>query len=548
MAVTGADSVSPTTFAPLKNPIFRSLWIANQVSNLGALMQAVTVGWLMATISHSDLMVTLVPASAALPVFILSFFAGAIADSFNRRRVMLAALVLMTAASASLTALVAVGSVSPWLILGFTFLIESGTALRNPAWIASVDDIVGRNDLAAAVTLNSVGYNIGRSVGPALGGILIASFGPLVTFALNSLGYLVPLGTIWRRKWQTNFSPLPHESMAAAIYDGLRFTALSSEIKAAISRGFLFGVASIAMLALLPVIVRDRLGGGSVVYGILMAGFGIGAFAGGLSASHLRRMMPQEYLVRLAAVACAACAISLALRGPVMVEATALAFGGAGWVLAWSSLGVCVQLASPRWVVGRTISIYYALTYGGITVGSWVAGTISERYSPTAALALSAGGLLFVAALGLLVPIHEHRESELLPAEGFKRPAVAFDLKPRSGPIVIKLEYLIPQENIAAFLDLMRKRRHSSRRLGARNWALLRNLQEPSRWTEQFRTPTWADYLRLRHRRTSVDEQLEERILELHRGSFPPQMSLLIERPADPASTPDRLPSFVSPH
>ena len=205
-------------------------------------------------------------------------------------------------------------------------------------------------------------------------------------------------------------------------------------------------------------------------------------------------------------------------------------------------------MASPRWVVGRTISIYYALTYGGITVGSWVAGTISERYSPTAALALSAGGLLFVAALGLLVPIHEHPESELLPAEGFKRPAVAFDLKPRSGPIVIKLEYLIPQENIAAFLDLMRKRRHSSRRLGARNWALLRNLQEPSRWTEQFRTPTWADYLRLRHRRTSVDEQLEERILELHTGSFPPQMSLLIERPADPASTPDRLPSFVSPH
>jgi predicted MFS family arabinose efflux permease len=540
--------VSPTTFAPLKNPIFRSLWIANQVSNLGALMQAVTVGWLMATISHSDLMVTLVQASAALPVFILSFFAGAIADGFNRRRVMLASLVLMTTASAGLTALVAAGSISPWLILGFTFLIESGTALRNPAWIASVDDIVGRNDLAAAVTLNSVGYNIGRSVGPALGGILIASFGPLVTFALNSLGYLVPLGTIWRRKWQTRFSPLPHGSMATAIYDGLRFTALSSEIKAAISRGFLFGVASIAMLALLPVIVRDRLGGGSVVYGILMAGFGIGAFAGGLSAGFLRRMMSQEHLVRLASLSCAACAIALALRCPIAIEAAALAFGGAGWVLAWSSLGVCVQFASPRWVVGRTMSIYYALTYGGITVGSWLSGTISERYSPTSALALSAGALLLVAALGLLVPIREHRESEILPSEGFEAPAVAFDLKPRSGPIAIRIEYLIAQENIEAFLDLMRKRRHSSRRLGARNWALLRNLQEPSRWTETFRTPTWADYLRLHHRRTSVDEQLEARILALHTGSPAPQMSLLIERPADPARTPESLTSFVSPH
>lgn len=548
MALTDTDSVSRTTFAPLRNPTFRSLWIANQVSNLGALMQAVTVGWLMASISHSDLMVTLVQASASLPVFILSFFAGAIADSFNRRRVMLASLGLMTAAAGCLTAIVGVGSVSPWLILGFTFLIESGTALRNPAWIASVDDIVGRGDLAAAVTLNSVGYNIGRSVGPALGGILIASFGPLATFTLNSLGYLVPLGTIWRCKWAASSSPLPRESMTTAIYDGLRFTALSAEIKAAIGRGFLFGVASVSILALLPVIVRDRLGGGAIVYGILMAGFGVGALAAGISASLLRRTMSQEHLVRLASIACATCAICLALRFPVIIEATALALGGAGWVLAWSSLGVCVQFASPRWVVGRTMSIYYALTYGGITVGSWVCGAVSERYSPTAALALSAGALLLVAALGLAIPVREHRESELLPWEGFKAPAVAFDLKPRSGPIVVKMEYLIPRENIEAFLDLMRKCRHLRRRRGARNWTLLCNLQEPLRWTETFRTPTWADYLRLHHRRTSVDEQLEGRILELHTGDLPPQMSLLIERPADLAGTGDHPTSLVSPH
>lgn len=546
MAYADGDSISPTPFAPLKNPTFRSLWIANQVSNVGALMQAVTVGWLMATISNSALMVALVQASATLPVFILSFFAGAIADGFNRRRVMLAALILMTAASVTLTALVGVGSVRPWLILGFTFLIESGTALRNPAWIASVDDIVGRRDLPAAVTLNSVGYNIGRSVGPALGGILVASFGPLVAFALNSLGYMVPLGTIWRCKWEAPSLPLPRESMATAIYDGMRFTVMSSEIKAAIARGFLFGLSSISILALLPVVVRGHLGGGSLAYGILMAGFGIGAFVGGISANLLRRIISQEHLVRLASVASAACAIALALPCPLAVAALALALGGAGWVVAWSSLAVSVQLASPRWIVGRTMSIYYALTYGGVAAGSWACGTVAQVYSVTSALEVSAGALLLVAAAGLLFPVGEHREQELESLEEFRAPAVALDLKPRSGPIVVKLEYLIPEERLGAFLDLMRKRRHLRSRVGARNWVLLRNLREPSQWTETFRTPTWADYLRLTRRRTTADEQLDERILELHTGALPPQLSLLIERPTRPVRMPDELSSFVS--
>lgn len=547
MAHADVDSMAPTTFAPLRNPTFRALWIANQVSNLGALMQAVTVGWLMAMISRSDLMVALVQASATLPVFILSFFAGAIADNFNRRKVMLTALLLMTVASGMLTAFVGVGSARPWLILGFTFLIESGTALRNPAWIASLDDIIGRRDLPAAVTLNSVGYNIGRSLGPALGGIVIASFGPFAAFALNSLGYLVPLGTIWRCNWHARSSPLPRESMTTAIYDGMRFTAMSSEIKAAIARGFLFGLSSIAILALLPVVVRDLLGGGSIVYGILMAGFGIGAFVGGISANLLRRIMPQEYLVRLASIACAACAISLALRCPLPVAAIALALGGAGWVLAWSSLGVSVQLASPRWIVGRTMSMYYALTYGGVAAGSWMYGTVAQHYSVTSALDLSAGALLLVSAAGLLFPVREHRESELDALEGFEAPAVALDLQPRSGPIVVKIEYSVPEERGEAFLDLMRKRRHLRSRIGARNWALSRSLVEPSQWTETFRTPTWADYLRLNHRRTTADEQLDELILELHTGECPPEISLSIERPTGTARAPGQLTTFVSP-
>ncbi|MER9663918.1 MFS transporter [Mesorhizobium sp. M0159] len=534
VAGADADVISPATFAPLKNRTFRFIWLATQVSSLGWLMQTVAMSWLMATISTSDLMVALVQASSTLPAFILSVFVGAIADNFSRRRVMFAGWCLMAAASAMLTAVVALGFVDPWMILGFSFLIACGGALNDPAWQASVGDIVDRRDVPAAVTLLSVGFNTVRTVGPALGGIVVASFGLLTAFAVTTLTYLVPLATIWRCKWKVRSSPLPRESMKTAIYDGLRFTAMSSEIKAAITRGTLFGLASIAILALLPLIVRDQLGGGPVAYGALMAGFGTGAVFAGISNNLFRRILSQERLMTLSCVACAACSLSLALTSSLAVAAFALALGGAGWVTAWSGLGVSVQLASPRWVVGRTISIYYALIDGGIAAGSWVWGTVAQNHSLTLALEGSAGALLLVAATGALFPLRERRESEPDPSEEFNPPAVALDLKPRSGPIVVKIEYLVAAENVESFLDLMRERRHVNSRVGARHWTLQRNLQEPMQWTETFRTPTWTDYLRLNHRLTEADKELDKRVLLLHAGEFPPQITLSIERPTGP--------------
>ncbi|WP_076862112.1 MFS transporter [Bradyrhizobium mercantei] len=526
-----AVSISPTTLAPLKNPTFRSVWIAAQVCNLGTLMQTVAIGWLMATISNSTLTVALVQTSSALPTFILSIFAGAIADNFNRRSVMLATQCLMMAASAMLTTFVALGFVDPSIILGLTFLIGCGTALNNPAWQASVGDIVDQRDIPAAVTLIAVGYNTIRSVGPALGGIVLASVGPLPVFALNTLGYLAPLSATWRCRWKVRTSPLPPESMITAIHDGVRFTALSSEIKAAIARGTLFGLAGISTLALLPLVVRDQLAGGALTYGILMAGFGAGALLGGVCVNHLRRVMSQELLLRLACVACAACCLSLALSPQLAAAAPALALGGAGWVVAWSGLGVNVQLASPRWVVGRTIAIYYAFAYGGLAAGSWVWGTAAESCSLTSALLGSAGALLLVAAAGYLLPVSERPKSDLDASNQFGVPAVALDLTPRSGPIVVKIDYRVPQENIEAFLELMRERRRAQSRVGARHWTLQRDLQKPSQWAETFRTPTWTDYIRLNHRLTTADKELEERVRQLHAGELPPQMKLSIERP-----------------
>ena len=534
-----ADALSPQTFTPLKSPIFRRIWLATQVSNLGWLMQNVAISWLMATISTSDLMVALVQASSTLPAFFLSIFAGVIADSFNRRSVMIAARGLMTIASLVLAGLVALSYVDPWTILGLSFLIGCGSALNNPAWQASVGDLVERRDVPSAVMLINVGFNTVRSVGPALGGVVVASLGPLVALALGALSFLAPLGATLRCKWEVRSSPLPRESMKTAIHDGIRFTSMSSEIKTAIARGAIFGLAGISILALLPVVVRDQLAGGPIAYGVLMAGFGTGAFLAGVSAGLLRRSMPPELLFKLACIACATCSISLALCSSLTVAAVTLALGGAGWVIAWSGLGASVQLASPRWIVGRTVSIYYALTYGGIAAGSWLWGAVAENFSLTGALEGSAVVLLLAAATGFLLPLRESREDFDAPEE-FTAPTVRLDLSPRSGPIVVRVEYRVAEENMEAFLILMRERRRVQSRAGARNWALLRDLQEPSYWTETFRIPTWTDYLRLNHRLTTADKQLNERILQLHAGELPPQPKLLIQRPTRPVRKTDQ--------
>lgn len=525
-----ASPASSATFAPLENATFRSIWLATQVASLGWLIQTVAISWLMATISTSDVMVALVQASTTLPVFGLSIIAGALADNYSRRNLMFAGWCAIALSSAMLTVLAALGIFNPWMVLAFSCLAGAGAAFTDPAWHASVGDILRKREVPAAITLISVGYNAVRSVGPALGGIVVASFGPLTAFAVATLTYVALLWTIGRRKWDVRASPLPREPLTTAIHDGARFTALSAEIKAAIARGALFGLTSIAILALLPLVARDQLEGGPIVYGVLMAGFGTGALCVGICNNVLRRSLSQERLTTLACIACAACCLSLALTSSVVVAAIALALGGAGWVVTWTGLDVSVQLASPRWVVGRTLSIHYALSSGGIAAGSWLWGTVAENYSLNLALDVSAGALILVAATGLLMPIREWQDSDQDPF-GFETPHLALDLKPRSGPIVVKVEYSIPEAHVEAFLDRMQERRRVQSRVGARHWNLQRDLQEPSLWTETFRTPTWIDYLRLNHRLTAADKDLDQHLLELNFDGAPPRTKLSIERP-----------------
>ena len=295
----GIVAYSSTTLAPLRHETYRTIWFASIASNFGGLIQAVGAAWMMTTITSSGDMVALVQTSIALPIMLFSLVSGALADSFDRRRVMLAAQCFMLAVSALLSICAYLGWLSPWLLLFFTFLIGCGTALNNPSWQASVGDMVPRTDLPAAVTLNSVGFNITRSVGPALGGVIVAAAGAAAAFAVNTLSYFALSYALVRWKPVLPASTLPREALGSAIFAGLRYISMSPNLQKVLLRGFIFGIGASSVLALLPIVALELVTGGPLTYGLMLGSFGIGAIGGAVLNARLREQFTSETIVRL---------------------------------------------------------------------------------------------------------------------------------------------------------------------------------------------------------------------------------------------------------
>jgi MFS family permease len=484
----------------------------------------------MTSITTSSDMVALVQASTALPIMLFSLASGAIADSFDRRKVMLVAQGFMLVISILLTIFAYKGLITPWMLLSFTFLIGCGTALNNPSWQASVGDMVPREDLPAAVALNSMGFNLTRSVGPAIGGIIVAAAGAAAAFAVNAASYVALLTVLAR--WKPDLSPsrLPRETLGAAMGAGLRYMAMSPNIGKVLLRSSVFGFTSGSILALLPLVARDLVSGGPLTYGIMLGAFGLGAVGGALISGRLRQMLSSEVMVRCAFLGFSICSLTAALSPYAWLTATGLLIGGACWVLALSHFNVTVQMSTPRWVVGRALSIYQTATFGGIALGSWVWGVVAETHGVEAALIAAAISMLAGGAIGFAVPLPQLTTMNLDPLNRWTEPLLSLDLKPRSGPIAIMIEYVIGEKDLPEFIELMAERGRIRRRDGARNWTLARDLENPDIWIESYHTPTWLEYVRHNTRATYADAAISERIRALHSGAERPRVRRMIER------------------
>jgi MFS family permease len=521
---------SPSTLKLFKNQTFRMLWVAALASNFGGLVQAVGAAWLMTSLTSSQSMVALVQSSVTLPIMVFSLLAGVFADNYDRRTVMLIAQSFMLVVSVILAFLAFQGLLSPWLLLTFTFLIGCGTALHNPSWQASMGDIVPREDLSAAVSLNSMGFNLMRSVGPAAGGAIVALAGAAAAFTVNALSYIGIISALWMWKPAIPKRQLPRERMGSAISAGLLYVAMSPNILKVIFRGFLFGLSAIATLALLPLIVREVLQGSAFIYGVLLGCFGMGAVGGALMNAHLRARFQNEWIARAAFAAFAIASVTLGLSMSAVLSGAALMLAGASWVITLSLFNVTIQLSTPRWVVGRAIALYQTGTFGGMAAGSWAWGIMAEGFGADRSMIVAAALLILGALVGLRVPIPDFTDLNLSPLNGFTEPPLRLDLKPRSGPIMIMIDYEIRQKDMPEFLETMTKRRRIRIRDGAQQWALLRDLENPDIWTETYHVPTWVEYVRHHERRTQADAESYELLLKLHCGATRPKVHRMIER------------------
>ena len=397
--------------APFRYSAFSAIWSANLVSQLGSMIQSVGAAWLMTELTTSHTLIAGVQASTTLPILLFAVLAGAIADNFDRRRVMLASQWGMLAVSAALAAMTFTGSIGPFALLAFTVAVGTGTALNGPAWQASVRAQVGRQDLPAAISLNTIAFNLARSVGPAIGGILISLASVSAAFAINALSYVALIIVLLR--WKPQVPPPARGPMLRSIRMGADFCLRSDPVRRILMRGLCIGIGTSAFQALLPSLVRDQMHGGELAFGLVLGAFGIGSICGALAVVPLRRACGTEAVINGSVLLFA---LALPLLGNAGESSAALPvsfFAGLGFVAIVTTLNVSMQLRSPEEILGRCLSIYQAITFGGMALGAWLWGALADRAGLAFATEVAAGWLVLTTlVLRALAPMprpHEGR-------------------------------------------------------------------------------------------------------------------------------------------
>jgi MFS family permease len=406
---TARHSISP--WAPLGEPLFRSLWIASVISYTGTWMQNVGAGWLMTQMTLNPFMIGLVQAAGALPVFLVILPAGALADLVDRRRFLLLTQGWMVLASATLGILTLTSCVGPWVLLLFTFLLGLGSVMNDPAWQAITPELVPAKQHASAVALNSAGFNVARAVGPALGGLIVAAVGCGTTFLLNAFSFLGVILFLYRWKRPVEIQPKT-QRVWSAIGDGLSYVRESGLAKSVLLRTGTFSVAAVAMLALLPIIARPF---GALGYGVLLGCFGLGALLGALALPRLREKLSVDGVVGASIVIFAAMTFAAGRAETFALLCAVMLVAGAAWIGILACLNVAAQTMCPAYVRARALSCYLLVLQGGMAIGATLWGALAKRIGVPDALGVAAVAL----ALGVFA-LRGHRitssELDLTPA------------------------------------------------------------------------------------------------------------------------------------
>lgn len=520
--VSTHDSAAPGAWAPLKIRLFRAMWLAILGSNVGTWVNDVAAAWVMAERTGSPLMVALVQSATTVPVVLLALVAGTLADIVDRRRYLLFTQGWMLLVAATLATLTALGMLTPPLLVLLTFAMGCGAAMAMPAQAAIVSELVPRPMLASAVALNSIGINIARSLGPAIGGLIVAQLGAGWAFGLNALSFAAMLWVLFNWRPDAQASALPPEGFGAGLRAGVRYALRAGRLQAVLikSAGFFFFAS--AVTALLPLVVRSELHGGAGTYGLLLGCIGIGAVSGALVLPSLRARLDRDLLVLLATLACALSLFGLAWLRHMALLPLAMLVNGFAWITVLSSLQIAAQTAVPAWVRARALSLYIMVFSLGMAAGGLSWGSIAQHTSIPLALSIAAVGAVIGGLLVWRVRIAGSEELDLRPAGHWPAPELAVPVTHDRGPVLVTVEYHIDDADRAAFHALLGELGRTRRRDGAVIWGVAEDVATPGIHLEYFVTASWIEHLRQHERVTAEDRTLQEKVRALHRNEHAP--------------------------
>ena len=518
--------------------MFRAIWIATVVSNLGTWMHLVAASWLMTSLTASAALVALLQTAQSLPTFALALPGGALADVLDRRRMIIATQSWQLLVAAGLGALTLADATSPALLLAFTAALGVGTALGLPVFWSVTTEIVPRRHLPAAISLNSGAFTLAQALGPTLGGVLVAALGAGAVFLLNAVSFLalVVVVTAWRRS--PPVSSLPAEHVAGAVRTGLRYVLNARPLQIVLVRVLMHAVCFSALPALLVVVAKGRLDAGAGGYGALYGCFGAGGAVGAFLLPWLRGRVATDRLVGVGAVTCALPIVALATLESVAPLLPLMVLAGVGSMTAISSLNIAAQSVLPGWIRGRGIAVYLLTFQAGMAAGAALWGALAANVSVSTALVAAAAAMVTLHLVGWLAGARLTVADgvDLSPAR-WTEPELVLQPAPEDGPLLVEIEYRIGLEDTPEFLAAMQALRRTRKRDGAMQWSLFQDLSDPERHVETFLVSSWAEHERAHERAVQSDRALIERVLALHRGEAPHVRHLLghhLRRPRRP--------------
>ncbi|WP_376088956.1 MFS transporter [Roseomonas sp. CCTCC AB2023176] len=515
----------PAALVPLRHSVFRMLWTANLVSNIGGWVQNTGAGWLMTSLSPSPLMVSLVQAASLLPVFLLALPAGALADLVDRRWFLIGAQAWICAMAVILSLLTAFGLLGPWGLLALTFAIGMGSAANFPAWSATTPEIVPRADLPQAIVLNGIGFNLARAVGPAIGGLLIAWVGTAATFAFNAVSflYLIVALFLWNRPVQTQ--TMPGEGLVAAMRTGVRYVVNSPTMRGIVVRGTVAFFFAAAVWGLLPLLVRQRLHLGPEAFGLMLGCMGVGAVTAGFLLPYARSRLSRSNLVVVSGIVSGLSVTGLGLSTHWFPAGLSLLVYGATWISVASTLQAAAQLTARPWVRARAIGLYQVTTFGGLAAGSFLGGTLGNAAGiPVALTVFGLGGaactwLVRGLRIELPPPGAAPADGQVEPRPADPAPELLPTLTARNDRVLEAVRYRVPNGQRAGFMAAMAEVRGVRLRAGALAWRLYADVARPDLYVELWAVESWTDHLREQARLSEGDHAALARAAAFHAGA-----------------------------